>query len=181
MRVQILAFTLAVGPFLAQAQEPASIRPNVELLLKGGKLVNGVPDAFTFVFVNTGDHEVRLPPVSPCIGNDTGWLLLWLEFTPVKPQGGGEGGGCGGSVNHGPKLMEQVKGWRVLSPGDSYQIRFPRIELFSKEQRPGKYDFWAEYRPPTFSPEDQRMLNEAGIDFPRTGLKSEHVAFRRKR
>ncbi len=165
-------------PMFAMAQAKSTQpKPNLELRLQPGQLINGIPESFTFVFVNISSDEIRMPLPSKCIGSDNGTLLLSIEFT--APGTSGFGGGCGGGIN-GPKIPEKFKNWEILEPNKSLSISYSRQELFATQQAPGRYEFWAEYRPPEISADDQRALTEAGIDFPREQLVSRHLVFVRK-
>jgi hypothetical protein len=119
-----------------------------------------------------GDHEVSIPPLSPCTGRFTGTLKLRLDFSPAGPRGGGEGGGCGGGGSHPPGILDQVKSWRILKPRQSLAVSYKRSELWVSEQAPGGYDFWGEYEPPQLTAEDIAALEHAGIDFLREPLTS---------
>jgi len=99
------------------AQTGAPGTPVVELHIAPSELVNGVPDTITFVFVNAGDREVRIPPVSPCLGRHSGTVTLRFEFSPAGPQGVGKGGGCAGLLDHPPGILEEVKSWKRLKRG----------------------------------------------------------------
>jgi len=152
--------------------------PNIELHLHSGELINGLPETFTFIFENVSDHEVRLPPMTPCFpGRYVGRIKLNLDFSPLHPPIRGGGGGCGGGGSHAPKLLDQAKAWKLLRPGESLSVTFSRKQLFVIQEAPGHYDFWAEYEPPQFSAEEQAMLEKAGIDFPRAPLASAHLKF----
>lgn len=120
-------FVLVLFSSVLPAQTHAAKEVTGELRLSPSQIVNGVPDAISFVFVNLGDHEVRVPPVSPCIGIYTGRLKLRLQFSPVTPTGTGKGGGCGSGEPHMP-ILDQVKSWRRLQPGQSFRPQ-PTNEL----------------------------------------------------
>jgi hypothetical protein len=183
MRLLVFTIAMVLSPVLALAQSGATEKsPNLELRLQPGKLVNGIPDSFTFAFVNISAHEVRMPQPSKCMGADYGTILLALNFTSPEPVGI-PGGGCGGGVGgngHRPSILDLAKNWKVIKPHDSLSLTYTREELFSTLQASGTYDFWAEYTPSKISAEDQRALTEAGIDFPRNRLVSSHLIFIRK-
>jgi hypothetical protein len=180
---KLMAFAvLLLFSFILQAQSSGRPGSSLEVRLNAHQLTNGVPDTFSFVFVNVGDHEVRVPALSPCMGGRySGTLILELEFSPSGPPMPGKGGGCGGGVDHMPGILEQSKLWRSLKPGESLTMTYKRSELFVYEQGPGAYDFWAEYRPPALTVEDITALQQAGIDFPRQVLRSAHLHFHRAR
>jgi hypothetical protein len=53
--------------------------------------------------------------------------------------------------------------------------------LHYDDMGPGKYEFWAEYSPPAITPDDQKALKEAGIDFPSEPLKTMHLVYYKRR
>jgi hypothetical protein len=172
--------TVVLSSLILTAQSSRTKPSSVELRLAANEIVNGVPDAFSFVFVNLGDHEIRVPPVSPCVGPYSGTLILRVEFSPIQPQKSGKGGGCGGAGSHMPGILEQAKSWGRLQPGESLTMSYKRSELNVFEQAPGAYDFWGEYQPPKLTAEEVRLLEQAGMDFPRELLKSTHLRFHRR-
>jgi hypothetical protein len=105
-----------------------------------------------------------------------------VKSPPQAVGGFGCGGGIGGS-GHKNTMLGMAKNWKVLKPSESLKVSFPGIKLFSTQpqQAPGTYEFWAEYTPPKIPAEDQRILTEEGIDFPRTHLTSPHLTFVRKK
>ena len=91
-----VAHVLALSALTVSAHDCAKKPSNVELRIIPNELIKGVPGTISFVFVNITDHEVRIPPVSPCVGKYSGTIKLRLDFSPVAPQTTGKGGGCGG-------------------------------------------------------------------------------------
>lgn len=162
---------------IVNAQVPPA---NVELQLRASEMVNGVPEIISFVFLNRG-QEVRVPPVSPCFGDYSGMLILHFEFVPAPPVGPGVGGGCGGGADHIPPILDQVKSWRRLQPGESFTATYKRAELFAVQQGPGEYDFWGEYQPPRLSAEELSALEKARITVVRQSLISAHLRFKSPR
>lgn len=111
--IVLLLFSL-----ILQAQSSGTPQSNLKMHLTAHQLINGVPDTFSFVFVKVGDHEVRVPPVSPCMGGRySGTLILEL------------GGGCGGISYHMPGILEEAKLWSRLQPGESLTKMYKRGEL----------------------------------------------------
>lgn len=173
---------LLLSSFMVPAQVSARKQSNVELRIEPSELINGVPGTISFVFVNIADHEVRIPPVSPCIpaGRYAGAVKLGFGFAPLRPSTtGGKGGGCGGGASHPPDILEQAKSWRRLKPGASFIVSYKRTELFVYEQASGSYEFWGEYQPPTLTAEDITALEHSDIDFARKALSSPHLRFTR--
>jgi hypothetical protein len=183
-RVASLSMVLLLSLIL-QGQSSGTQPANLALHLTAYDLVNGIPNTFSFVFVNVSDHEVRVPPMSPCVlDGDAGQVILVLLFqrsygTVTTGQGGGCGGGVGGSDM--PGILERARSWTSLGRGESLTKTYKRSDLFVYEQGPGAYNFWAEYKPPEFTPEDIAALERARIDFPRQVLRSASLRFQRAR
>src|SRR5271157_3503646 len=97
---------------MIRAQIPTG-KPDLELRLVPGDLVDGVPETFTFVLVNISGHDIRMPQPSQCTGGN-GTVRLYLDFTPLRPPVTGGGGGCGGGSSHPPEILEQAKSWKTL-------------------------------------------------------------------
>lgn len=173
------AVALALSSLIVSAHDCAKKLPDVELQIRSGELIKGVPDTFNFVFVNNADHEVRIPPVSPCVGRYSGTVKLRVVFSPMTPQTTGKGGGCGGGGSHPPGIVEQAGSWKKLQPGESLTVSYKRTELFDFEEAPGAYEFWGEYQPPQLTTEEITVLEHAGIAFPCEPLKSTHLRFNR--
>jgi hypothetical protein len=175
-----VVLVLVLFPCIVSAQTP-SAKQSIEFRLKPSQIINGVPERISFVFLNIGDHEVRIPVVSPCRASTTGVLILNLNFSPAVPQTSGKGGGCGGGTSHPPGILEQAKTWRRLKSGESLTLSYKRTELFVFEEAPGAYDFGGEYHPPKLTAEQVVALEDAGIDFAREPLASVHLRFKRTR
>src|SRR4051794_10000797 len=98
-----------VGPDSAQSSTTGS---TLELRLVPGKLQNGLPKEFTFVFVNNSAHEVRMPRPSQCSGGN-GTVLLRSQFRPANPlrvpRGGGGGCGSGHAIIAPVELLQWAK------------------------------------------------------------------------
>jgi hypothetical protein len=179
MRLRAMAAALLLAPLLAPAQSnPPRQSPNLELRLQPGKLVNGIPDTFTFIFTNISHHDVRMPKPSNCVTSDTGIVVLRVKVTP-EPRSGLRGG-CGGWIEGHRPVRDQAKSWPVFRPGESLRVTYSLQQLFFDDHGPATYEFSAEYTPPVNPPNDQQVLTAEGIDFPRERLASQHVIFTRK-
>ncbi len=173
----ILTFGLATA---ATAQsEPA---PNLELRLRPGALVDGVPDSFTFEIVNISKHDVRVPrPTVDCGDSYSGSIWLRRQFKPLRPNAeSGTVFGCGAGQVHWPSILERAHEWRLLRPGESVSQTLPHAKLHYESREPGTYEFWADYTPPAVGPEDQKSLRKAGIDFAAAPLSTPHLTFMRQ-
>ena len=173
------ALALVLSSLIGSAHDCAKKQSDVDLLIRSGELTKGVPGTFSFVFVNNADHEVRIPPVSPCVGRYSGTVKLRVDFSPITPQTTGKGGGCGSGGSHPPGILEQAKSWKKLKPGESLTVSYKRTELFDYEEAPGAYEFWGEYQPPRLTTEEIAVLEHAGIAFLCEPLKSTHLRFNR--
>jgi hypothetical protein len=143
----------------------------------------GVPQAFTFMLINISDHDVRIPsdPVVDCgSGLYTGSLWLALKFTPLVPGPHGNGTRCIADLGDRPTIMERIKSWKVVGPGESLSIEENKDRLPYKEKEAGTYEFWAVYTPAPLSNEEQAQLRQSGIDFPHDKLSSAHITFVKK-
>jgi hypothetical protein len=149
----------------------------VKLRLEGSELRDGVPERISFVFMNLSDQSLRIPPVSPCTGNDSGHLTLMVEFSSVRPQTSGSGGGCGSVATDLPSVLELAKNWKIIPPRGSFTVTYKRSELFDNQQAAGIYEFVGKYDPPSFTAGEVLMLENAGIKFPREALVSERLRF----
>jgi len=143
----------------------------LELRLQPGELRHGVPQAFTFILVNSGGHDVRVPP--PAVECDdllNGAIRLELTFLPLKPGPWGKGTGC--SLGHAgaPAVLDRAKDWKLLHPGESLSFPATKKKLLYETRRAGTYEFRAEYFPPDLTAADKQALRDAGIDFPHEKL-----------
>jgi hypothetical protein len=179
MRVQTIAGTLLLTPFLlAQgvAQKPV---PNLELRLLPGEMVNGVPQAFTFELINVTHHNVWVAnPAVQCDDTYDGYISLQLKFTPLDPPASETGGGCAGDRFDWPPILVRAQEWKLLPPGERIEKTAPRAELHYEVGQAGTYEFWAEYYPAAVRPAEQQALRERGIDFPIGKLTTSHLTFK---
>jgi hypothetical protein len=170
-----LAFTLALSLTpcaLSQALNPqpaSDDKPaNLKLVLQPDDFRDDMPQAFTFVLLNITDHDLLVPvhPSLDCFDNYDGSFWLVIKFTPVTPEPPGMGWGCGGSKYQWPPVLDRVKEWKTIRPGESFRITAPKDKLHLDGSKPGTYEFWARYVPPAISPDDETILRHAGFDFP---------------
>lgn len=174
-----VAHVLVLSSLMVSAHDCAKKSSDVELRITPGELIQGVPATISFVFVNIANREVRIPPVSPCVGQYSGTIKLGFDFSPVTPQTAGKGAGCGGAGSHPPGILEQAASWKRLKPGESLTVSYKRVELFVFEEAPGAYEFWGEYQPPRLTTGEIAVLEDAGISFPCEPIRSTHLRFNR--
>src|SRR3569832_66673 len=92
---KIVVATVLFAASAAAARNNAAERANLELRLKPGKLLNGIPGRFSFELVNVSDHDLRVPdPKVDCNSALDGSVWLQLDFTPAKFNDTGSGFGC---------------------------------------------------------------------------------------
>jgi hypothetical protein len=110
----ILTFGLATA---ATAQSAPA--PNLELRLRPGALVDGVPDSFTFEIVSISKHDVRVPQPTVDSGDSySGFIWLRRQFKPLHPNAKSDTGfGCAADKVHWPSILERAHEWRLLRPG----------------------------------------------------------------
>jgi hypothetical protein len=181
----IVVIWLAALPAWAQHVGPDSesspTNSTLQLRLVPGKLQNGLPEEFTFVFVNNSVHQVRMPRPSQCSGG-AGTVLLRSQFKPMNPLGvpSGGGGGCGSghAIIAPAELLRWAKSWNRLTSGGSLAISYSRRDLFNFQEDDGSYEFWGEYVPPQLNTEQIELLRRAGFDLP-VPLASTHIHLKR--
>ncbi len=164
----------------AAAQTSAS--PALQLKLEPGPEVRGVPASFVYTIVNASDHDVRLPkPVVNC--GDVFFGEVWVHVK-FKPPGHavvqGPEHGCSNDYVATTTALKRAESWPVLHPGESISQTLPQAQLHYDAGKTGSYEVWAEYRPPYLSPQEQRALRKAGIDFPAAEMRTPHVSYRSK-
>ena len=177
LRLPLLATGIALV-MSANPQAPAPTASPLELQLQPETDDGSVPTAFIFLLVNRSDHDVRLPtPSIQCSDSFDGWISLRLEFKPLTPGPAGGGGGCAGDTMNWPPVLERVKSWKVLGPGESLRLRADSSRLFYAADQPGTYEFCATYRPPSIKALDEGTLRAVGIDFPDRELSTQRLVF----
>jgi hypothetical protein len=189
-RLRSFAITLALGSATWASAQSTGYQPvdknkpaNLLLFLQAKEVRMDMPQVFGFVLVNISDHVVLIPP-NPnveCTDLSRGSLWLRLNFTPFTHEVPRLGSGCvadyGIGLIRSPSVLDRVKAWKVLHPGESLSFDIPKN---FEEQRAGTYQFWVEYQPPHISTDDQATLRQAGIDFPHDALTSAHITFVKK-
>lgn len=177
----VLGIALSIsGVTAAFAQGSPDVTPaNLELRLHAEDIQDGIPQAFTFVLVNKSDHSIRIPtPAIECEDpvND-GSLWLKVNFRPSRPDENGIGYGCTNDRTDKRTILDRVKTWKNLRPGESIVLNVARERLHYACKEPGTYEFLLHYFPPAMTPSDRKVLSQAGIDFPRSDLTAAPVTF----
>jgi hypothetical protein len=154
---------------------------NLEFRLQPLRMEEGVPQAFDFRLVNKTDHDVRVPiPTVDCEDSFSGDILMRIHFTPLKPEPSDEGQGCAHDREQWPPIMDRITDWKIVHPGDALTLTADHEHLFYDGGRPGTYEFWAIYSPPSIDPSERKTLQESGIDFPHEKLRTYHLTFLKK-
>jgi len=163
------------------SQTPPAVKTgNMELLLQPEDLRNGVPQAFTFVFTNTTDHDLHVPmPAIACDDSYFGAVQLELRFVSLKPGYLGDGNGCSLGYGGMQDILDRAKTWKVLHAGESLSLHAKKKKLLYTTKLAGTYEFWAEYTPAELSPTDKQKLKEAGIEYPQQKLSSTRLTFKK--
>ena len=139
---------------------------------------DGLPAALRFTLTNVGNFAVDMPiPSIDCHGENGDIRVpsvAWLNG-PGTPAGGH---GCGGDVYDGPPFRERVKSsWLHLLPGESLTFTGDRRSLVDKAGGPATYEYWAEYEPPSLTPEQRNELERDGYRFPTEKVESAHLSY----
>jgi hypothetical protein len=177
----ILIATVAVcGVRAADPPKQNSLR----LVIKVESISHGTPQAFTFKIVNNTDHDIYLPkPTVECSDSFDGALLLNVKFTPLNPDddtGGGSGCAADGWGDW-PSIIVRLKSWLILRAGKSLTINANKSLFLYEDNRPGRYEFWATFKPAFVKKVDQELLLGMGIDFPSSEMNSNHLTFDKPR
>ena len=168
------------GPVFAQGKP----RPELAIVLEPEQMVDGVPQAWTFVLTNVSGHELRLPQPSIDCSNPTATGSVWMNesWTLGDGTGLGKGGGAcdGGGTGLPPvPVVERARGWRVLRPGDHLYVKAERQSLHYGSATSGVYCFSAMCLPPSLSEEERQQLKAAGIAVPERRSESGSLTFRK--
>jgi len=182
----VIFFVLTVSAF-------AQMFGELELKLKPEQIKDGMPEAFIFLLINKSNHDIRLPtPEVDCGNSYTGSIMLRVHFVPSRPDEDRVLHGCAADKYDWQEILERAKEWKVLRageslsmeakvsrPGKSFGIKQGKFQVFLDDHAAGSYEFWADYEPPAISSGDKDALTAVGIDFPRGGLSSTHITFRK--
>lgn len=157
--------------------------PNLELQLQPEDIQAGVPQAFKFLLVNTTKHDVTLPQNPEITSADAcgdiyyGRIRLTLHFVPPKPLHEGSSiGTCEYKQREWPPVLERVKVWKTLKPGESLVLEASKAQMGYDDRLPGAYEFWANYDTP-LGTDDDNTLRQAGINAPSGDIESTHITF----
>ncbi len=152
---------------------------NLELRLHAEDIQDGIPQTFTFSLVNKSDHDIRVPtPAIECEDPvDDGSLSLKVNFRPSRPGEAGVGYGCANDRTDKRTILDRVKTWKNLRPGESIVLKVARERLHYACKEPGTSEFLAYYFPPAMTPSDRKVLSLSGIDFPHSQLTTARVTF----
>ncbi len=147
----------------------------------GAQVRDGVPHAFTFWIVNRSKRALWVAePAINCSNNLVGSLTLQTEFTPAAPGSHRLGYGCNACFGQPPDILERVKAWKVLQPGESLIVEADLSKLRHLDVREvGTYRFTARYQPPYVSPAEQARLAALGMAYVSQSLESEAQVFRK--
>ena len=154
----------------------------LQLELQSAEITAGMPSRFLFRLVNRTDHEVRLSnPAVACADGMNGTIGLRVEFHPLHPGDSTSGGGCVYDFfGEWPSILIRLQSWKTVKAGEAMALEVPRETFHYSDQKPGQYEFWATYTPPFIKKEDQKLLLNAGIDFPKGELVSTRLVFEKK-
>jgi hypothetical protein len=176
-----LGIALSISAVTASfAQDnPEAKRDNLELRLEVEDIQGGIPQAFIFLLVNKSDHDIRVPtPTIECEDPaGDGSFSLKVNFRPSRPDETGIGYGCTNDRADKRSILDRMKTWKNLRPGESIVLKVAQERLPYACKEPGTYEFWAYYFPPAMTPSDRKVLSQTGIDFPHSRLATTRVTF----
>ena len=185
------AIFLAAGTQGPDGQEAGSL----EFRVQADRLERGTLPAFRLLLVNKTDHDVYIPlPTQNCSDDYDGSFELVRDFKPLR--GGakppGPGGDCAKDKFGWPPIMDRLRDeeWKILHSGDALTLnaerfdpvirrhilwdivpsgaspRQPGMVAFEHDSKPGTYEVWAAYSPPSIDLAAGKTLQERGIDYP---------------
>ena len=175
--VAVILSLATCRPSSAQA-----IQSELDLQVVPSRMVAGVPDSITFALINKSNHDIRLPaPTPPYVSSYRGSIVLYFKFVPAM---GSTSSPCSVTAGFGdtylwPAILDRIKDWTTLKPGESLRINEERASTVACEQSMGSYTFWAEYDPPSLSGEDREVLKANNISVPVQAIVSPKITFLR--
>ena len=159
------------------------LKPELSLRLQPENLVDGVPQAFTFVLTNVGAEDVHLPLPDIDCSNRSPQGSVWLDES-WQPSTGATGlakgkGYCdfGSAGRPEPTVIERAKEWTLLKPGESTYITASAANLHYETAQPGIYEFSGTYVPPLLTKEQLQLLRSVGINVPYHETKSASLQY----
>jgi hypothetical protein len=177
----VLGVALSISAVIAAFAQvnPETKRDNLELRLEAVNIQGGIPQRFIFLLINKSDHDIRVPtPVIECEDPvDDGSFWLKVNFRPSRPGENGIGYGCANDRTDKRAILDRVKTWKSLRPGESIVLKVARERLQYSDMEPGTYEFWAHYFPPAMTPSDRKVLSRTGMDFPHSQLTTTLLTF----
>jgi hypothetical protein len=177
----VLGIALSISAVTAAFAQgnPETKRDNLELRLEAEDIQGSIPQGFIFLLVNKSDHDIRVPtPAIECEDPaGDGSFSLKVNFRPSRPNENGIGFGCTNDRTDKRSILDRVKTWKNLRPGESIVLKVARERLHYSYKEPGTYEFRAYYFPPAMTPSDRKVLSQTGIDFPHSRLTTTRVTF----
>jgi hypothetical protein len=179
---------------------------SIEFRLRADRVEQGTQPTFHLFLVNQTDHDLYIPlPTPNCSDDYDGSFELVRDFKPLggraKPTG--PGGGCALDKFGWPPIMDRIRDeeWKILHSGDALTLdaersdpgdrrrtlweivpswaspKQPGMVAFERDSKPGTYEVWADYSPPSLDISARKTLQEWGIDYPHDRLTSNHLSF----
>ena len=153
---------------------------SLQIRIRAGDIRGGIPTKFTLTIINKSDHDLVIPePTVDCGDLFRGTVSVEVDFTPrhPSPESIGHGHGCGKGISDWPTILDRIKEWRTLRPGESLVVEESSTNWLFDFDQPGRYKVWGQYEPPEVSPRDREVLRRSGIDFPQVKIISHSLLF----
>lgn len=168
----------------ASLSAASGLQPELRIVLEPESLVDGVPQAFTFVLTNIGDKDLRLPQPNIDCSEPTskGSIRLdesWQSDTGMGLAKGVDACDFGGAIGPRVSLIETARAWKLLRVGESIYIKASSHSLHYDTSKNGIYRFSATYLPPALSDEAQRQLKSEGIVVPQQKAFTGSIQYRK--
>ncbi|HEY1160234.1 MAG TPA: hypothetical protein VGE83_06360 [Terracidiphilus sp.] len=178
----LVSAVLCILSASANGQEKPAKQPNpvrLELTMEVATTTDdGLPAALRFTLTNIGNVGVDMPmPAIDCQGPN-GAIRVPSVARLDGPGGPAGGHGCGGGIYDGLTFGERVKStWLHLQPGEYLNFSGDRRSLVDQAGGPATYEYWAEYEPPSLTPEERNELAQGGFLVPTENVESAHLSY----
>jgi hypothetical protein len=158
----MLGLHLAVSAAMAQ-----STPPDLQLAAKIVPSPNPLQTQVVVTLHNAADHTLNFPQPGLFCRESPGSMSVISTFEPVDPasEQSKYGMGCSACGHPSADILDQVKDWIALSPGQSIKVsrQLSNAMLLGE---PGTYRISIVYSSPTFEEDDLAVLRNAGIVLP---------------
>jgi hypothetical protein len=172
---------VSLGLAAQQGKKPGA-GPELELNLEARDVLRGVPTTFHIILRNIGKEDIRLPePSLGCASALEGTVWLEEKYTPRLRGTDAAPNRCVALLPYEQDILKRARSWVVLRPGGYLERVASPGRMHYENHGAGTYELFAQYVPPTVTPDERRTLAEAGFVYPTVKLVSKHVVLKKDR